>query len=393
MDAGTRAEVEAWFVRRGVPHLIEGYDAREDVLTRLRPLLLVLFVLGMALVLRPDWPWWGRILAVAAGLGMAAVLLAVGNRLRGRPWRTRPSRVGFGETAVLVLAPAVVNLLLGGTAGDSVLIAVEAVVVAVAGYVLVSLGVVSLLVHLGRAAVEGLAETASVAARAMPLMLAVLLFLFLATEVWQTLGVIEGWRFGAVFTAFAVLGVGVLVTALRGERRALIAPECGEALRGRAAGTPAHVLADSGVEPVVPPMRAMQRLNVSVALLVSLGIRVVAVGAAIGLFFLLFGLLVMSREVTAQWTGLAPDALHVMASLDTRRGEIVLTEPLVRVSTLLGAFAAVYFAVVAVGEEYNRREFVDDEIARLEAVTAAWAYYRGALAASPAGPPPADAAP
>ncbi len=48
--------LEDWFRHEGVPHLARQFDPREDVLTRLRPALLVLFVLALALVLRPEWP-------------------------------------------------------------------------------------------------------------------------------------------------------------------------------------------------------------------------------------------------------------------------------------------------------------------------------------------------
>jgi len=374
--AGTRADVERWLLRRGVPHLIDGYDPREDVLVRLRPLLVVLFVLGMALALRPSWPWWGRGLAALAGVALVIAAYVLLNLARGRPAAHRPERVGFTEAALLVLAPAAVDALLGGGLRETVGIAAGALVIAVAGYALTSLGILSLLVHLGRAALEGLAETAAVAARAMPLMLAVLLFLFLASEVWETLGTVEGWRFGAVFAAFAVLGAGVLVGALRPERRALLAPRPGDEARRRALATPAAPLVGDGDPPPPPALTRMQRVNVTVAMLTSLGVRVVAVGAAVGLFFLLFGLLVMTPETTAAWTGQTTAELPVLADVQTARGRIVLSEPLVRASILLGAFAAVYFAVAAVGDDRNRREFVDDELERLHGVMAAWLYYR-----------------
>ncbi|HWH15855.1 MAG TPA: hypothetical protein VNT51_14030 [Miltoncostaeaceae bacterium] len=214
-------------------------------------------------------------------------------------------------------------------------------------------------------------------------MLAVLLFLFLATEVWQTLGIIEGWRFGAVFAVFALLGAGVLLGALRAERRALLAPRADGEARRHALATPAAPLVGAAPPPPPPALTGMQRLNITVAMLTALGARVVAVGAAVGLFFLLFGLLVMTPETTASWTGTAAGDLHVLADVHTARGRIVLTEPLVRVSVLLGAFAAVYFAVVAVGDDRNRREFVDDELARLQGVMAAWVYYRATAPAPP----------
>jgi hypothetical protein len=38
-------DCERWFVRRGVPHFIEHYDASEHIWTRSLPLLVVIYVL------------------------------------------------------------------------------------------------------------------------------------------------------------------------------------------------------------------------------------------------------------------------------------------------------------------------------------------------------------
>src|SRR5437868_458315 len=44
MAISTVRECERWLVRRGVPHLIADYDAREDIWTRSLPVLVVLYV-------------------------------------------------------------------------------------------------------------------------------------------------------------------------------------------------------------------------------------------------------------------------------------------------------------------------------------------------------------
>lgn len=377
--------LEDWFRHEGVPHLARDFDPREDVLTRLRPALLVLFVLALALVLRPDWPPWGRALATAAALVGAFAGLGLLNRLRGRSWTAAPERVGFLEAGLFVAIPAAADLALGDGAARAGMVLAGSVAVAGLLYVLTSLGVVSVLVHTGRSALAALRDIASIAGRALVLLLAVLLFLFLAGEVWQTLGTIEGWRFVSVFVLFSGLAVLTLVVGLAGERRGLYRPEVDAELRRRALATPAAPLVEAGVAPRVGEMSGIQRVNLAVALHVGLVARVAVVGFITAVFFLGFGLLTVDRPTTEAWTGRSGEALHVFAEYDGLRGSVVLSEPLLRVSVLLGAFAALYFSVVAVSEAQNRREFIEDELERVRGVVAAWAYDRGAAASE--GPP------
>lgn len=369
-----REVLEEYFVRSGMPHLAAAYDPREDTLTRLRPILVVLFVVTLALTLRPDWPWWAQILGALAGLAVVVALLVMLNLARGLPAFARPTRVGFGEAAAFVVAPAIADLALGDRGLRPLWIALGSLAVAVVLYALLSLGIVSMVLNLGRAAVEGLAATAGVALRAMPPVLAVLLFLFLATEVWQAFGLLEGWRFGSVLIVFALLGTVFLVIVLRGEMREITSPPADEATRARALATPAAPLVEEGVTPSAPPLGRMARLNVLVAMVVAIGGRVIAVGVSIGLFFMLFGVLVVDESLTETWTG---QPANVLLSLTVSGRTVVVTEELVRVSTLLGGFAALYFVVVALTEKARREDFLDDEIERVSRVMAAWTYYRG----------------
>jgi hypothetical protein len=132
--------------------------------------------------------------------------------------------------------------------------------------------------------------------------------------------------------------------------------------------------------PATPALGRLARVNVTVALLVAIGARVVAVGAAVATFFLVFGLLLIREDIVASWTAAPP---HVLVTLPF--SDVTLTEQHVRVSVLLGGFAALYFCVVSLTDSRNRAQFLDDVLDRLAAVMAAWAYYRGALAGTGAG--------
>ncbi len=384
-----RRRLERYFLHHGLPHLAAGYDPRTDTLTRMRSPLVVLLLVGLAFVLRPDWPWTLRIPALLAGIGVAAGIFVLVNFLRHRPLLDRPQRVGFPEVAVLVLAPPVAAAALGEGGRFVLGLAIGTLGIALFLYALMSFGVLSLFLHQWRRAGDGIAASGAVAIRAMPPVLAVLLFLSLSRESWQAFGDLEGWRYGGVVIAFTLLVLLILVVGLSQERSQLLTPQPGDDLSESARRTPAAALVERHVSPVTPALGRLERLNVGLALLLTLFTRVVAVAIAVGAFFLIFGLLVVDRELSLRWVGGDPNLL-VAATIAGR--EVVLTEAHFRVAGILGAFGALYFAAVALGDPRHREKFLDDELDRLSGVMAAWAYYRGALAElHPAGRAPQTA--
>lgn len=388
-----RVAIEAHFRRAGLPHLAHGYDPREDTLTRMWPLLVLILLAGLALGLRPEWEWWERGLAVLAGGLLALGGLAALNLARGRKALWRPDDVSFAEAALFVLTPAVASAALGGDWPRTAAIAAVSAGVAAVAYVLTSGGVLPMLVHQWRPAVEGVVDTAAVALRALPPLIAVLLFLALASETWRAFGRLEGWRFGALLLGFAALAAVILVFGLAAERRGLYGPAAREEPAREARRTPAAPLVHRGVEPLWPALTRLERANVAGALIVALVLRVVIVGAVVGLALLAVSVLVMDRALTAEWIGAEPD---VLLALSIGGSEVVVTSAAVRVASALGVFAALYFVAVALAEGRNREEFLDDELARLRGVIAGWAYYRGAIAADERdtdGRGPADGGP
>lgn len=290
--------------------------------------------------------------------------------------------MGFVEAAALVLVPPIAALLLDEGPVYSAILAGVSVAVAVVLYALASFGILPLLVGQAQHAVTGAVATASVAVRAMAIMLALLLFLSLSVETWQAFGTLAGWRFGGVLILFGLLALVVLLAGLRQERRRLLAPEHDPRLDSRARATPAAPLVRGGVRPHFPDLGPVARFNLGLAMVISLALRVVAVSAAVGVLFLLFAILVIDRQLTNSWVGEDPNFLWSLSIADR---EVVISAAAIGVATVLGAFAGLYFTVVAVGDAQNRKEFVEDEIERLSRVMAAWAFYRGHLDRRQAG--------
>ena len=70
-----RDRTERWFVRQGLPHLIDNYSVREDVLTRMFPFLALVVFLELFLSFGDRWA--GVAQAVAFLGGVALMLLSL----------------------------------------------------------------------------------------------------------------------------------------------------------------------------------------------------------------------------------------------------------------------------------------------------------------------------
>ncbi len=81
-----------------------------------------------------------------------------------------------------------------------------------------------------------------------------------------------------------------------------------------------------------------------------------AVCIFIGLFFIVFGLLILNTDTLVQWT---EQPLNELYSVSFRDDRIVLTEELLRAAGFLAAFSGLYFTVNAATEPTYRREFFD----------------------------------
>lgn len=373
---GTLGEVEAWFSSRGVPHLIDGYSATRDVLTRSVPVLSLIFVAEVVGATELEWPWWANLLALIAGLAALLGIWAGANRFRGRRPFARPDDVGAAELAVFVIAPALLPLIFGGHVGAAALTAVGNLLAIGVVYLAISYGAVPLTrwaaIHLARQ----LSSVLSLSARALPLLLVFGVVLVVNTEVWQMSASLDTASLGAVVGLFVVVGAALLAVRIPREIHGLETWDGPDDLARRLAGTPGERLGDPATCPPPPPLRRRHWANLGLVLLFAQGLQVLLVAVSVGAFFAGFGMLAITPETAEAWTGAGLDR---WASLDVGERDLVLSGELVKVAVFLGGLAGLSFAISALTDETYRREFFDDVLADLRRVLAVRAVYLAAL--------------
>ncbi|HUG86166.1 MAG TPA: hypothetical protein VMM13_16500 [Euzebya sp.] len=359
LDPQLRADVERWLTRRGLPHLIAGYSAREDVLTRTMPFLAVVFVFEMSLALNLDWPAWANAAAVVGGAILLLGGYALLNHLRGRRWLALPRRIGNGEIAIFLLLPAVLPLIFGGdlrTAAGAVL--GNALTLGLA-YVVTSYGLLPMIRWALGQTGRHLVAVGHLAARALPMLLLFSTFIFVNAELWQVAQDFTTATFAATVLLF--VGAGLVFFLLRLPRQtADIARFDGwQAVRAHTVQTPVAHLADPVDVDVtaVPPLGRADRANVGLLLIVAQGVQIMLVSALIGLFFVAFGLIAIRENTILSWTTSAE--LTPLVRLVVWDTPVVLSVELVRVATFIAAFSGLQFTVSASTDEAWRAEFVD----------------------------------
>ncbi|MGQ0626341.1 MAG: hypothetical protein ACT4PP_17045, partial [Sporichthyaceae bacterium] len=252
---GPVAEVEAWFVRRGVPHLIHEYSATRDIFTRASGVLTLIFVAEVFGAANLDWPWWANVLALPAGLAALLGAWALANRRRARPLLARPVDVGVGELATFVLAPAALPVIFGGdlAAGAWTALANSALLVMI--YLVTSYGLVPLTRWATVQLIRQLGSAVSLTIRALPLMLVFGIVLIINTEVWQMSAGLDTVSLTVLSAMFIALGTGLLVSRIPREIRGLGTWSSPAELERRIAETPARHL-HRPAEQVPPPARS-----------------------------------------------------------------------------------------------------------------------------------------
>ena len=349
-------ETERWFLRRGVPHLIANYNAAEDVFTRALPLLTILFLFSMVGALDTEFTLWQNVGVAVGGFALLIGIWAAVNRMRGiRRLLARPRRVGALELAVFVFGPALVPIVFGAQFGNAAVVVIVNALILLVVYLGASYGVVAIAAWAVRHVVSDLGGALRIAMRALPLLLLFNAFLFINAEVWQVTSRIDLTLLLGALGLFVALGTVFLLSRLPGEVSDLATFGSWEDVAGLCAGTPMEGRVAQSDLPDYPLTRR-QRGNVGLVILFSQGVLALAVSVFIGLFFVVFGLLIMNPDTLVQWT---ERPLNELYSVSFRGDRIVLTEELLRAAGFLAAFSGLYFTVNAATEATYRREFFD----------------------------------
>ncbi|TWD79241.1 hypothetical protein FB561_0296 [Kribbella amoyensis] len=336
------ARYEQRFRRAGLPLFIEDFSPTHDIFNRAIPLLALVFIAEMLGATSLDWPIWVNLLTALGGLAVLVGGFGLLNGLRGRPFWSLPTRFGIPELAVFVLLPALLPLVSEGqlrqffgiAAGNLLLIGLVYLVV---GYGLIG----TTLWGLRRLAGE-LANSIASLVRALPLLLVFSLVLFVNTEMWQVFAGMPVSFIVFFAIAFALLSNVFLVLRL---------PQELDRIEREAA---------SG-----PPLRRIQRLNLSISLVIRQWLQVIVVSTGVGLFFVAFGMLAISANIYESW-GIDPGGWSYEIWLLDH--PLLLSAALVKVAVGIANFTGLYYSIALLTDSTYRTEFLDTVAIELRAV-------------------------
>ncbi len=380
LDTDDRAAIERWFIRRGLPHFIDGYSAGTDIWTRSLPVLGIAYVAGglNALDLY-DWSVARNLAAAALVLFVLVAGLVVANLARRRPAFSVPRTIGPAELSLFVIGPSLPALLLGqpGDALQSILTGLGVLLVI---YIVTSYGLVPMTKWSLTQLWEQLADLGHLVVKALPLLLLFITFLFVNTEVWQVAGNLDGVVYWLVLALFFVIGASFVLSRVPAEVAEINRFDDWDDAAGlaRDAGAPVMtvVRARAPDGEVAPPLSRRAWANIVLVMLVTQGIQIMLVAVTMGGFLVTFGFLAIDRSVVESWTG-APANVLWEPSLGGR--PVLLSEQLLRVSGFLAAFTALYFTVYLVTDRTYREQFRDEVVTDVRGALAARACYVNAL--------------
>ena len=375
--------IERWMVDRGVPHLVEvrSDSAIRDAWTRALPLLVVAYLLlGLnALDLR-NWSIARNLLGAAAVVAMLLAAWVLSNRLRGVASFDRPTKIDKPELALFLLGPLVPAVTFGQYRDAFETLGLGVVLLA-AIYVWSSYGIAALVRWGIRRSGGQLSGLGPLVAKALPLLLLFNTFLFINAEVWELAGTLDGAAYVVVVLTFFLLGAGFVVSRVPGYIRAENHFDSWAVVGSHVVDTPASTVELPTAGSPDDPLRKRQRFNIGLIVLFGQAIQITLVVVALTAFFVFFGFMSITADTAMGWTGL--DELPVVFDTTFGGRTLVLSEPLIRVSGFLGAFAGMYFTVVLSTDDTYRTEFGNDIGPEIHQILAVRSAYHVALGTHP----------
>ena len=326
-------ELERRFRSAGLPVLIEGYSATEDIFTRAIPLLSLVFVIELLGAINLDWSAGWNVLAFVGGVALVLVAIGLLNVARGRRFLSMPRKLGVPELTAFVLVPVVLPLVFGGQLESALVTGIVNLLLIGAIWLVVGFGVFSILWWVVARFLQLLGASLTLLVRALPLLLFFSLVTFFTNEYWQLFGQASDVTFYAGAGLFALITGIFLVMRLPGSVRDL---ERGSALE--------------------IPLRRRQRINVGLVIFLAQALQIAFVGLAIWLFFMVFGALLVTPEIRLEWIGTEGLELFTVPFFGE---QLVITQQLVRTAAGVASFSALYYAVASAVDSTYRDEFIE----------------------------------
>lgn len=373
--------IERWFVRRGLPQLIDGYAATTDVFTRMAPFLTLVVFLEFFLVFGDRWEGRAQAVAFFGGIGALVVGVAVVNRIRGRRAFTLPDQVGPWELSIFVVLP-VVPAVIGAQRG-LVEVVVESIGINLAllgiGYLVTRWGVIPMMRWSFGQVRHQIGGIATLAMKTVPTLLVFSAFIFINAEMWQVANDFTLPLFAMVIGLIVAVGAIFVFVSVRRLTVDLVRFERWSDVRPRCADTPVADLVpeDDALPPDAPPLPRRAEMNVSLLLFVAQGIQILLVSLVVTGFYVIFGLLTVREATLRQWTtSFTPE--HDWAwELSAFGTELLFSRQLLLVAGFIGMMSGLNFAVQIVTDQTYRAEFADDMTAEVrDALAVRAVYYR-----------------
>ena len=383
-----RDRCERWFVRRGLPHLIDDYTATDDIFTRMAPFLAGVVFLEFFLAFGDRWTGWSQAAAFLGGIAALVGGVVLVNRIRGRRSFQLPDDIGVWELALYVVLPIVPTVI--GSQGSAVDNAVSVVafnlVLLAVGYVVTSWALIPMMRWSFGQVRRQVTDVANLAMKSLPTLLIFSAFIFINAEMWQVANDFTLPLFGMVMLLLAGIGGIFIFVSVRRLTVDLARFSAWGDVRPRCANTPVEEIipADDEPAPDTPPLVRRAEWNVNLLLFVAQGIQVLLVSLVITTFYVVFGLLTVREETLLQWTTVGELTYERDWAVDIAifGTDLIFTRQLLLVALFIGMFSGLNFAVQVITDDTYREEFIADMTAEVRDALAVRAVYHRRLVAT-----------
>lgn len=372
-----RIAAETWFLQRGLPSVLTPRARWRRLWRRSAPALAgfstiavcatVLDVLaGNRGIDIDDHPTPSELLILA----MVALTVPLAVTVSWRIARiTVPSTRRNAATASVALAAAC--SLLHGSAADRIEGVVSVGVLAAAILTLNGLGVGSVLGWALRLTMSQLASAGALMARALPVVLLTVL-VFFNGYVWLMATKISRERMWLVIAFLVLIASAFLISGLVERVRPILSSAA-------ARESDAERLADSPFSAMPDPVADVglsrgERVNVMFVVAASQMTQIAMVAVVTAVIFFILGLLTLSPDLLATWTGNGPDHGTLLGMT------LPIPQSLIHVTMFLGALTFMYVSARSVGDGEYRREFLDPLVDDLRLTLVARNRYRAHVA-------------
>jgi len=384
-DMTERDRCERWFVRRGLPHLIDDYTATDDIFTRMAPFLAGVVFLEFFLAFGDRWTGWSQTVAFLGGIAALVSGVVLVNRIRGRHSFQLPDDIGVWELALYVLLPIVPTVIgsQGSAVGNAVSVVAFNLVLLAVGYVVTSWALIPMMRWSFGQVRRQVTDVANLAMKSLPTLLIFSAFIFINAEMWQVANDFTLLLFGMVMLLLAGIGGIFIFVSVRRLTVDLARFSAWGDVRTRCTNTPVEEIipADDEPAPDSPPLVRRAEWNVNLLLFVAQGIQVLLVSLVITAFYVVFGLLTVREETLLQWTTVGELTYERDWAVDIAifGTDLIFTRQLLLVALFIGMFSGLNFAVQVITDDTYREEFIADMTAEVRDALAVRAVYHRRL--------------